>query len=283
MKRLITAILIISMVCIFSGTSQAASKFYWATGLTGGGAALDGIDGAGLAAGDAAIVILDSGTNQPLMYVYRLQASSAALSSPTVIRPTANAGTGSWHLSGIVIDGTQGIAIGPTGVLITSDLDGAITFAGKSTGFDETLTFNLDDTDNTVVVTSSGTAIDFSALNLVTSGTIQGKLNIITTDITLDAAQVYGSVIVMSGGAETATLPAAVVGMNVLFYASASGVKNINPNGTDTIVLTTAALTAGYQIESPGAVGDFIALVCLAANQWTAMGRSGVWITHGAD
>jgi hypothetical protein len=128
-----------------------------------------------------------------------------------------------------------------------------------------------------------GTTVDFSALNLISTGSIQGKINIITNDITLSATQVLGSVIVMSGGAETATLPAAVVGMNVLFYASAAGVKNIDPNGTDTIVLTTAALTAGYQIESPGAVGDFIALVCLATNQWTAMGRSGTWVTHGAD
>jgi hypothetical protein len=132
-------------------------------------------------------------------------------------------------------------------------------------------------------ITEDGTNVSFGALNMVTTGTITGAINVITDDITLSAAQSYGSIIVMSGGAETATLPAAVKGMNVLFYASGAGVKNIDPNGTDTIVLTTAALAAGYQIESPGAVGDFIAMVAFANNQWTCMGRSGVWVTHGAD
>jgi hypothetical protein len=187
------------------------------------------------------------------------------------------------------LTGTQTVA---TDMVLTSTTAGAritggnglITFKGEGDGTDEDLTFNFNVANTVTVSSSTGvTAIDFSAINLVTSGTLQGKLNIITDDITLSAAQCYGSVIVMSGGAETATLPAAVVGMNVLFYASGAGVKNIDPNGTDTIVLTTAALTAGYQIESPGAVGDFIALVALAANQWTAMGRSGVWVTHGAD
>ena len=94
-------ILISLVIILFAFPAQAANKFYWATGLTGGGAALDGIDGAGLAAGDAAIVIIDSGTNVPMVYFYRLQASSAALSSPNIIRPTANAGTSSWHLANI--------------------------------------------------------------------------------------------------------------------------------------------------------------------------------------
>jgi hypothetical protein len=86
-------------------SANAASKMYWATGLTGGGDALDGIDGAGLAAGDGAIVILDSGTNAPVFYVYRLQASSASESSPNVIVPNSNAGTSAWHLSGVIANG----------------------------------------------------------------------------------------------------------------------------------------------------------------------------------
>jgi hypothetical protein len=166
---------------------------------------------------------------------------------------------------------------------ITTSSTNTFTFSSSVTD-SEDLTITLGNDDNTATVgsTTGVTELNFGAINLVTSGTIQGKLNIITDDITLAASQVYGSVIVMSGGAETATLPAAVVGMNVLFYASGAGVKNIDPNGTDTIVLTTAALAAGYQIKSPGAVGDFIALVCLSANQWTAMGRSGVWVTNGS-
>ena len=172
------------------------------------------------------------------------------------------------------------------GIALTGTATPTITGIGGTLGATANALSKRGADANTIAastITENGTTVDFQALNLVTSGTIQGKLNVISDDITLAASQVYGSVIKMSGGAETATLPAAVVGMNVLFYAAAAGVKNIDPNGTDTIVLTTAALAAGYQIESPGVVGDFIALVCLTANQWTAMGRSGVWVTHGAD
>jgi hypothetical protein len=152
-----------------------------------------------------------------------------------------------------------------------SPLDRKITLGTLKTFMSDTPTLATP-----VIGVATGTS-------LALTGVLTGKINVITADITLDATQVLGHVIVMSGGAETATLPAAVVGMNVLFYASVAGVKNIDPNGTNTIVLTTAALAAGYQIKSPGAVGDFIAMVCLTANQWTCMGRSGTWVTHGAD
>ena len=72
---------------------------YWGTGLTGGGAALDGIDGNGLVAGDMAIVELDSGTNAPVTYFYRLQSSSTAESSPNIITPDSNPGALRWYLS----------------------------------------------------------------------------------------------------------------------------------------------------------------------------------------
>jgi hypothetical protein len=173
---------------------------------------------------------------------------------------------------------------GSGGVKISSDGDGAITFLGAGAGADESLTINLDDTTDSIVVSSGSgaTQIDFSALNLVTTGAIHGGVEIIADDTSLSAAQCYGSVN-NTNGAETITLPAAVVGMNVLIYSNDATVKNVDPNGTDTIILTTAALTAGYQIKSPGAAGDFIALVCMTANQWTCMGRSGTWVTHGAD
>jgi hypothetical protein len=169
--------------------------------------------------------------------------------------------------------------------VLSSDGDGELRILGAGAGSDESLYINLDDTSDSIVVSSGSgaTQIDFSALNLVTTGYVSGAVQTVKDDDTLAAGQCYGLLDWLSGGAETVTLPAAVVGMNVLIYASDATVKHIDPNGTDTIVLTTAALTAGYQIESPGAAGDFIALVCFTANQWTAMGRSGVWITHGAD
>jgi hypothetical protein len=73
------------------------SKVYSATALIGGLAgALDKIDGAQLADGDAAVVITDSG-----VYHYHLDATSAATeNSPFRIAPDANAGNKRWHLVG---------------------------------------------------------------------------------------------------------------------------------------------------------------------------------------
>jgi len=112
MKNFLLSIIIFLLLCF---SVHAQSKFYWATGLTGGGASLDGIDGAGLAAGDAAIVVLDSGTNAPVLYFYRLQDSGTGETSPVVISPNNNAGNKRWHLSALQIGGaTNNAYIGIT-------------------------------------------------------------------------------------------------------------------------------------------------------------------------
>jgi hypothetical protein len=131
-KLLITIVVFFMMVV----PGLTANKFYWATGLTGGGAALDGIDGVGLTAGDSAIVALDSGTNAPVHYFYRVQASSASELSPGVIVPNTNAGTSAWHLSSVitpslspVIDDPDNFAANFTG----ANLYGG-TFIANATG-----------------------------------------------------------------------------------------------------------------------------------------------------
>jgi hypothetical protein len=57
----------------------------------------------------------------------------------------------------IVFTGGAGgvMQIGSTGVQLTGDSDGALTFLGLSTGNDEDLTLNLDDTANTWAISSS--------------------------------------------------------------------------------------------------------------------------------
>lgn len=66
---------------------------------------------------------------------------------------------------------TETVNIGADGVAITNDSDGAITFTGLGDGADEDLTLNLDDTVNTVVVTSSTgvTAIDLGGITTTNS------------------------------------------------------------------------------------------------------------------
>lgn len=65
------------------------------------------------------------------------------------------------------------IQLGATGVNITNDTDGAITFLGTSAGSDEDLTLNLDDTANTVTVSSSTgvTTLALGAIGVTSTGT----------------------------------------------------------------------------------------------------------------
>jgi hypothetical protein len=177
-------------------------------------------------------------------------------------------------------DATAGIQVGSTGVLITSDNDGAITFTGASTGYDEDLTLNFDDTENTVVFSSSTgvTKLDFSALNLATTGTISGATPS-TTDangMTISAAQAYGY-IHWATGAGTWNLPAAAAGMSLCVYSTTAAAVVINPDDSDVIVLNGTALSAGDSITSASGAGDFVCLIARDAEYWHTMGRSGTW------
>ena len=123
-----------------------ANKLYWATGRTGGTDSLDGIDGAGLVAGDAAVVVMDLGASTPAHYLYRLYTSSAAESDPDVIAPDANAGTGRWHL--ITIEGAGflslagGAMTGPITSLRAKGVAAVTSFAGTAARSGYNLTFS---------------------------------------------------------------------------------------------------------------------------------------------
>jgi len=80
------------------------------------------------------------------------------------------------------------------------------------------------------------------------------------------------------------TLPAAAAGLVVVFYDIAGGVITIDPvDGTDTIYLDGASVGAGDAIDSPGAAGDYIALMAIDDTRWITVGRSGTWVDGGAD
>jgi hypothetical protein len=120
---------IIALTCaILMAASMAhASKFWPATALTGGGVgALDAIDGSGLTAGDAAMVV----TTSSVVYFYCLVDDSASESSPTVIRPDTNAGTHSWHMVSVYAAGYYGSAA----TMLDSDAPGTDKEIAKIVG-----------------------------------------------------------------------------------------------------------------------------------------------------
>lgn len=80
------------------------------------------------------------------------------------------------------------ILLGAAGMKLTGDGDGAITFLGLGDGFDEDLTLNLDDTENTGTFTSStGLAtLNFSSIALQESG-----VNVLNNDEIDASAELY--------------------------------------------------------------------------------------------
>lgn len=81
--------------------------------------------------------------------------------------------------------GALQMIFGATGVTISDDGDGALTIIGRSTGNDESLTINFDDTADTLVLSSASgvTAFDFGTIGAdfdsatVTLSTVSGAVN----------------------------------------------------------------------------------------------------------
>ncbi|MEK7504953.1 MAG: hypothetical protein AAB589_01595, partial [Patescibacteria group bacterium] len=85
-----------------------------------------------------------------------LSTASSTIGGGTVTTGLTVSGTATTSLDLVVLG--QDIQLGSTGVKMTDDGDGAITFLGISTGSDEDLRINLDDTSNVITMDSSTAA-----------------------------------------------------------------------------------------------------------------------------
>ena len=117
-------------------------------------------------------------------------------------------------------------------------------------------------------------------------GIVSGKIGIVTktsayTLGTDDSNEAYGYAVFLTN-ATTLTLPSAVAGMSFCVYSTDANVKTIEPNGSDVITLDGAALTAGHNITSDGAAGDFICMISQAANNWVSFGSGKTAWNDGA-
>jgi len=199
-------------------------------------------------------------------------------------------------------------------VVLSSTLDvsgGAITLQNDETignGDDTEISFNgtealaLDlDTgtanqvrwQNRTTSTTGVTEMNFSALNLATTGTISGKVPIVTigSGRSITSAEAQGSFIMVTA-AGTYTLPAAATagyGSTVCIYVrDASETVVIEVDNADKIRLYATALDAGDTIDSPGAAGNFVCLMAVTdtdgsgTDGWITLGTSGTWTDGGA-
>jgi hypothetical protein len=164
--------------------------------------------------------------------------------------------------------------------------DTEITFVGtEAISLDlDTGTANVVEWKNRTTSTTGVTTMSFAALNLATTGTILGGINIIsgTTDFAVTAAQAYGSAVFASAAIEI-DLPAGASGMAILVYSTGANEVLIDPNGSEVIVLNGTAESAGERISiaTGAAAGDFISLVHNGTN-WYTIGRSGTWTGKGS-
>lgn len=177
------------------------------------------------------------------------------------------------------VDAAAGLLIGSTGVKISSDNDGALTFLGASGGSDEDLTINLDDTADTAVIsTSTGvTKIDLSAIGTATTGvSTHGVPTPVIDDpdnfaANFTGANFYGGTFI-SNVAGTAALPEPAVGMNFTVVLEGAVATIIDPLGTgtaDTIYMNGLAATADENITSSTS-GAICYFQYRSANAWMA-------------
>jgi len=164
--------------------------------------------------------------------------------------------------------------VGITGnEVITFNAAGSVNVSGATMDVDGAFTASSVASDGAV----SGTT--FAASGEITGKTMVVLATAATWAITdLDSAQ---NVLYINDDADVIdfTLPGAVKGLVVMFYDLGGGVITIDPfDGTDTIYLNGETVGAGDEIDSPGAVGDFICLVALDATRWITTGRAGTWV-----
>jgi len=170
-------------------------------------------------------------------------------------------------------------SLGSAGVKLTGDGDGALTLLGLGNGYDEDLTINLDDTENTAVVSSSTgvTKIDYGSIGSATTGTISGgTLTPVIDDpdnfaSNFTGANLYGGTFI-ANAAGTAALPNAAVGMNFTIVLETTGDTILEPLATgtdDTIYMNGLAAAQGEYIHSTTR-GAMCVFQYRAADTWMA-------------
>ncbi len=123
-------------------------------------------------------------------------------------------------------------------------------------------------------------------VDLLTNSMLSATDIITTTDtsLVLTAVMLGGSMHISNNASGTDyTLPTAVAGMNACFYdINGGGVITVDANTDDLFLLDGTALSTGFAIDSPGAIGDTICIVAIDNVTWITLNRSGTWIDGGA-
>lgn len=201
---------------------------------------------------------------------------------------------------------TSGALTGVTNITTSAaEINGAITLANDETianGTDtqialtsngnEDIIFDMDTaTDNEVEVTTSTgvTRVDFTTLNLVTTGTLAGKVPVTAVSSlphTVTAEQASGGFLIVTaaGDVDLPDVCDSATGAAVVVYVrdvSETVSVAVGDTADDIFYKPVGLLGVNNEIDSPGAAGDWISLVCAEANVWHVVGYSGTWTDGG--
>lgn len=113
------------------------------------------------------------------------------------------------------------------------------------------------------------------ALNGMGERTVSAK----TANYTVVQANDNGKIFTNEGaaGAVTFALPAATVGQFYDFVVKATQELRIDPNGSETISLSTGVQQAAGKYIVADAIGEFQRIACVKAGEWTTLGSVGTW------
>jgi len=154
-------------------------------------------------------------------------------------------------------------------------------------------------TDTTITRTGAG-AIAVEGTAVLLSGDTLSATNMTTGSLALGTGTISGGVVIETTGATPYTMgaatgqwimadeagaaqidmPALASGSSFCVYSTTAQVISLNPSGGEHIFLAGATIGAGDELDSPGALGDFVCLLSNGTN-WYVLGLSGVWVDGG--
>ena len=128
---------------------------------------------------------------------------------------------------------------------------------------------------------SVGNADDDNLVAIKSTGVVEGArgdYEVVTTDDTLTAEE--SGITLIVDGTYDITLPADSLGLEYTIVAASTDTVSIAPASGDSIAYLT--LDAGDELDSAGAIGDAVSLICGASNTWYIKSMTGTWTDGGA-
>ena len=207
-----------------------------------------------------------------------LQLNGASTGSIDILKP-------------ILLSSTTQLQFGDTGTYINQSADGVLNVASdtelKLLINDEDLKFTKTGTNGITLGTNTGVTTVTTALNLVSTGTIQGGV-VISSDAdgmdaaAMTAAGVRGTMFIATG-AGTWILPRAVLGDSLCLMDSGTAhdlILDVTAGSTIRLKGTEQADGVGITNASGSTTGDLICVIAVATDKWSTVGMQGTWASQ---